>query len=75
MRYLWMGLLLGACVKDKPIEESHPNGDDSGLSDGCTDDVECSPWEICEAGECLDGDRNNATDEAEPLLWEGSAEG
>jgi hypothetical protein len=79
MRYFWMGLVLGACVKDKPIEDSDPNGDDGGGDDGgtsdCADDVECSPWQICEAGDCLSGDRNNAADEAEPLPWEGAAEG
>src|SRR5678815_1317390 len=78
MRNLCLGLLLTACVKDKPIEDSRPDGDDGGDDGGtsdCADDGECSPWQICEAGDCLDGDRNNATDEAEPLLWEGAAEG
>src|SRR4029453_3932274 len=79
MAYLWMGLLLGACVKDKPIEDTEPNGDDggddSGTSDRCTDDVECSPGQISGGGSWRGGDCNNATDEAEPLLWEGGAEG
>ncbi len=56
------------------------DGDDGGGSEGegeaadCADDDECAEWQICEEEECVDGDRNNSTDEAEVLnLLDGSS--
>ena len=65
-------LASGCGDKDSPIEDE----DDGDVTDTtpdedttCTTDSDCSSWEICEGGECDDGDRNNAVEEAESLLW------
>lgn len=79
-----LGLLLGSCSKDAPIDDgtgtTDGGGGDDGGSDGdgvidCEEDGECSAWEICELSECVDGDRNNSVDEAEGLLWDDAAAG
>lgn len=41
----------------------------------CTDDDGCDGWEICEAEECIPGDRNNSVDEAQSILWEQPVQG
>lgn len=41
----------------------------------CEDDGGCEVWQICEAQECVVGDRNNSVAEAIPILWEQSAGG
>lgn len=73
--YTLAGLL--ACAGDKPIDDPGDGGGagDGGAAEGCGGDAECSPWEICEAAACVDGDRNNAVDEAQGVLWDDTAQG
>lgn len=44
------------------------------VDESCDSDDQCADYEICEpgdeGGDCVVGDRNNALDEAIPLLWE-----
>jgi len=62
---------LFACDGDKDL-----GGDSGGGTDNtppiddpsCEADGDCSEWQICEAEECVDGDRNNAEDEALPVI-------
>lgn len=55
--------------------------DDTGTHDPIVDTVECETdsdcdsTEICEVNECIDGDRNNAIEEAEALLPDDTTEG
>lgn len=79
-------LMVAGCTGDKPIEGS-PDGDDGGgegagdgggdgTDDGtCVEDTQCAGHEICEGGECVDGDRNNSVDEAETILWDDTRTG
>lgn len=71
---------------DKPVGDggsdtatgdgSGGGGDGGGTDDGtCTEDTQCDAWEICEGGECVDGDRNNSVEEAAALLWSDTATG
>ena len=68
--YLLLLGVLVACTTEKTLgsdsggEDTTPVPDDEGE---CTEDAECSSWQICEANECVDGDRNNATEEAEAI--------
>ena len=75
MRY-GLALLFFACNQDKPIEPNNPT--DTGTTppqEGCSQDDDCGQGLICEAQECVAGDRNNALDEAESILWESSISG
>lgn len=67
------------CGGDKSVDDgdagdSGDSGDagDSGNSGStdCTGDDSCPDWQICESGECIDGDRNDSSDDAESILWE-----
>jgi hypothetical protein len=69
---------------DKPIggdagDDGSGDGGDAGGGDGdddtCVEDRQCDAWEICEGQECVDGDRNNAVEEAQTLLWSDTATG
>ncbi|MEC7985875.1 MAG: PPC domain-containing protein [Myxococcota bacterium] len=73
---IWIATLLCACVTDKEPESS--NGADSATDQPdveCTQDSECSDGFICEAQECISGDRNNSQEEAISLLWSDSRNG
>ncbi|MCB9796947.1 MAG: hypothetical protein H6741_30050 [Alphaproteobacteria bacterium] len=63
-------LSLVACKDDGDVSDDSGGADDSSFTPECAEDGECSGWEICEAQLCVDGDRNNAVEEAESLLWE-----
>jgi len=79
--FLFVTLSIGGCAKDQTAGEAGTDGgstgDGSDGSDGtveddgtCDADSDCDAWEICEDSACEDGDRNNAVDEADTLLWE-----
>lgn len=70
-------LALAACHKDETIPEGKDDsGQDSGVPDtSCEGDDECADWEICEGGECVDGDRNESPEQAETLLWDAEVQG
>ncbi len=73
-------MLLALSCGDTPIDDGTSNTDaDGGSGDGgsdeCAADGECSGWEICESGACVDGDRNNSIDEAESILWDDTTTG
>ena len=36
----------------------------------CLEDSQCAGYQICEEEDCVDGDRNNALEEAQTILWE-----
>ena len=76
---LWAAL---GCNKDVKIDDEEnvtgsggSGGGEEGSSSGgetdssCAEDAACGTGQICEAGECVDGDRNNSVDEAESLLF------
>lgn len=65
-------LLFGLCIACKGDDGSTDQSEDSEpvVEEVCAEDGECAAWEICEAEECVDGDRNNALAEATALLWE-----
>ncbi len=66
---LSLTMLLG-CPVDKELGGDSGEGGDTDPVDpvgDCSEDVECASWQICESSECVDGDRNNATDEAEAV--------
>lgn len=75
------GLLLPGCSGDKSDTAGGADSQDSGVdSDSggggeCTDDPDCVDGQICEDAVCVDGDRNNAVDEAEPILWDDTIAG
>ena len=70
MLFLWA---LYGCG-DKPIEsdpEDTPiSQPESVTEEGCSEDSDCGTGMICDAQECVDGDRNNDQSEAVQLLWE-----
>lgn len=68
---LWTIIPLAACKDAASDDSDGPIVEDPE----CTDDEGCDDWEICEADECVPGDRNNGIDEAEPILWEQPAYG
>ena len=63
-------ILLGACTRDVAPSDKQTNT--SGSSAECLSDGDCPNANICEAEECVDGDRNNSVEEAVSLLWEES---
>ncbi len=69
-------LLLAACPNPdddyKTTGETDPTVPDTAE---CADDTDCGADQICEAEVCVDGDRNNAPDEATPILWEETLSG
>ena len=76
---LSLGAVVAGCVRDEPIESTGDEDDGSGSSDdgsdggddgSCVEDTQCAGYEICEGGECVDGDRNNAPEEAVSILWD-----
>ena len=74
---LWMIVFAsaGCTSKDQstadPVDTEYDPGDSDDTDSGeCQSDDDCSNWQICEDGVCVDGDRNNSVDEAESLLWE-----
>jgi hypothetical protein len=77
--------LSAGCTGDVPPESSK-DGDGDGSGDGsgggddgsdgsCVEDTQCAGYEICEGSECVDGDRNNAVEEAESILWDDTRTG
>ncbi len=75
---VWMtlGLLALGCGNecdpcDCDDDDDDNGADDDDVADECDEDSECSAWEICEEHLCIDGDRNNAFDEA-VLVSDGS---
>jgi hypothetical protein len=69
---LLVGILMIGCSGDVKPEDNDPNGNTSTEDLGCDSDDECGTGTICEAEECIDGDRNNSAEEAETLLWDDS---
>ncbi len=51
------------------VDGGDGGGGDAGSDGSCSDDAACGTGQICEAGECVDGDRNNSVDEAASLLF------
>ena len=41
----------------------------------CVEDTDCSSWQICESDECVNGDRNNSPEEAQPIELDEEATG
>jgi len=74
VRHLLLLTLLSACG-DKQVGLDSGDTEDTDTTDGpeCGQDDNCNDWEICEAEVCVDGDRNNAADEAESLIWDDGA--
>ncbi len=69
---LLAALLLCACPDDKLTsgETALPETGPDSEAPECSEDDTCEAWEICEDDVCVDGDRNESSDEAEPLGWE-----
>ncbi|MBN1337145.1 MAG: hypothetical protein JXB39_14390 [Deltaproteobacteria bacterium] len=67
--------LLSSCPRSVEIPDSPENPPDDSGSPECTGDAGCEAWEICEGGACVDGDRNNDPEEAQPLAWDESVIG
>lgn len=67
-------LFLLACTGTKDLDD--PDGGDTDAPAGpeCVEDADCDTGTICEGEACVDGDRNNALEEAEPLLWDDPVE-
>jgi hypothetical protein len=71
-RFSWLLILvlaLAGCPAADDCEECDCTGDDDVGDDDvapeCAEDGECAAYQICdEAGQCVDGDRNNGFDEA-----------
>ncbi|MEE2751586.1 MAG: hypothetical protein VX519_09150 [Myxococcota bacterium] len=59
--------LLACSDKDAPTDT-----DTQAPEPECEFDEDCFAWEVCEATECAIGDRNDAPEDAVPLLWEQS---
>ena len=70
-----LALLFLACNQDKPIESKNTSDSGSTQQEGCSLDTDCGSGTICEAQECVAGDRNNSLDEAQSILWEASISG
>ena len=70
-------VLLVACGdKDQAIEDDDEGGDTSVVDTlECETDSDCDSAEICEASECVGGDRNNSVEEAEVLLPDDDTDG
>lgn len=74
---LWLALWLGCDGETDPkgIDTPIDEGDDTGAV-ACDDDGGCEDLEICgDEGFCEPGDRNNAFDDAEELLFNQTASG
>jgi hypothetical protein len=78
-----LGLLLPLAACDEPVTSSKegdaPGADGGDGGDGgggpCEEDADCEPLaEICEDGACVDGDRNNAPEEAAALRFAASSD-
>lgn len=64
-------LILLACTGERPTDDGTPTDDtdtDTDLPPECIADSNCEAWEICEAEVCIDGDRNNAFEEAQAIV-------
>lgn len=72
-------LLLAACnpTKDGDLVTTGEDPTQPGTTPAadCVEDGDCGTGQICEAEVCVDGDRNNTPEEAEPILWGATAEG
>jgi len=67
MRFIWISAITMACSgKDVAIEGEGDDGLGGGTieDNSCAEDTECSPWQICDASACIDGDRDNSFSEA-----------
>ncbi|MBK7756824.1 MAG: hypothetical protein IPI35_10580 [Deltaproteobacteria bacterium] len=65
---------IGGCKGGESDEA--PTDDSEEPSAECTEDPDCAAWEICDEDQtCVGGDRNNAIEEAESILWDGAEEG
>ena len=73
--YIFFVLGLWGCDADKSIPVIEDTGTTIVVDEGCSTDNDCAQGLICENTECIDGDRNNALEEAESLLWEASKSG
>jgi hypothetical protein len=81
--WLLTTILIGvACNGDEAIAEKEDDGGSDGSSDGgdggsgaCESDEACGSGQICEAGDCVDGDRNNSPEEAESLRFGDGTDG
>ncbi|MBT3217707.1 MAG: hypothetical protein HN348_01340 [Proteobacteria bacterium] len=58
-----LALLVG-CTIEKPTSGDTQVPDDTDADEACEDDLECYDNEICEDGDCIDGDRDNSYSEA-----------
>ena len=82
--WMWSTLWLLACG-DKGVDEGSGSGgadgsgdgagDDGGADGTCDDDGDCGAGRICVESACEDGDRDNAPEDARPLLWDSAATG
>lgn len=69
MHLIFLSLLAACGGKDDT--GAVDSGDDTGTDQGCAgDDAACGDGQICEEDTCVDGDRNNAVDEAEAIVWD-----
>lgn len=68
-----MILLFLAC--NGPSGETGLDDSTPPVDDTCETDDDCSSTSICEDSDCVTGDRNNAIDEAESILWDNPVEG
>ena len=65
---------IGGCKGGESDET--PADDSDEPSAECAEDPDCAAWEICDEDlTCVGGDRNNAIDEAESILWGAAEEG
>lgn len=72
-----MTLLLLLACPGKDAEPADSNGDtqpDETTAE-CVEDADCGRDHICEDGACVQGDRNNTVDEADPVPWGKSVDG
>jgi len=67
-------MLLISCSGDVAPEDNDKNT--TPIDDGsCQSDSDCATGTICETSECIDGDRNNSSEEAEAILWDDTITG
>jgi len=60
---------------DDDDDDDATGDDDDSTPSSCTDSSECEGWQFCDDGTCVDGDENNAPEEAESMEIDSQAAG
>lgn len=64
-----LGVVAG-CNGERATDDGDVDTDDTTIDDGCSTDGECGSGQICEATECVEGDRDNSFDLATRIYQE-----